>query len=96
MARKPLPVVNEVEESEEVSAEEKVDETVEETTEETTEAPQEREIWLLAKFNTFYNPYTQERFNVGQPKQCLKLDSLIQCQIDAGVLIVVDPPAKAE
>lgn len=94
MAKKPLPVLSEpVEETEEgVSQEEGEGSSNVESGNNSTEGG----LWLMAKFNTFFNPYTQERFNVGEPKQCLKLDSLIQCQIDAGILIVVDPPVKAK
>lgn len=91
MARKPLPIISDPGQEDSKDQEDSQDQGQEE------DQGQEQKssgIWLLAKFNEFYNPYTEERFRMGVPKECLRLDSLTQCQIDAGLLVVVDPPVQ--
>ena len=104
MARKPLPIISDPEENQEEIQEGSQDqgegqegqgqEGQDQEGQDQVKEQKSSGIWLLAKFNEFYNPYTEERFRMGVPKECLRLDSLTQCQIDAGLLVVVDPPVQ--
>lgn len=110
MARKPLPIISDPEQEESQEEIQEASQDQGESQEEIQEGSQDQGesqegqdqvkeqkssgIWLLAKFNEFYNPYTEERFRLGIPKECFRLDSLTQCQIDAGLLVVVDPPVQ--